>query len=108
MRIGVPGDAPTGAEVEVPVLQPERADGDVELADPGVGVDPADRPAVDTPGGRLQPAQVLDGGQLGSAGHRAGRKGGVEELGPAEPGAQVPLDGADQVDEAGVGLDPAQ
>ena len=52
--VGAPGDPPAGAEVQLAVLQPERADGHVELAPPGVGVDPARRPRSRRRGARAR------------------------------------------------------
>ena len=69
--VAVPGDAAAGAEVELPVLHPEGADGDVEVALLPVGVDPADRAAVDAAGHRLERGDLLEGGDLRRAGDRA-------------------------------------
>ncbi len=51
---------------------------------------------------------MVDGGQFGSARDRSGREGGVDQLGPAQAGTEAALDGADEVDEAGVGLHPTE
>ena len=64
------------------VVDPEGADGDVELALAAIGVDPADRAAVDAALDRLEPGDVVERGQLGRAGDRAGREGGVDERRP--------------------------
>ena len=59
-----------------------------------VGVDPADRAAVDAARRRLERGDVVERGELGRAGDRAGREGGVDRVGPAEAGPQPALDRA--------------
>src|SRR6478609_7728683 len=110
LGVGVPRDPGAGAEPEPPPagvvpLGPEGADADGEVGLPGVGVDPADRPAVRPAVHRLE---VTDGGQgtgLRRPGDRARRVGGREDVGPADALAQVPADGGDEVHEAGMRLD---
>ena len=54
-RVGAPGDAGAGAEAQqVRRVDPERADADGQLGGAAVGVDPADRAAVEAAGRRLQ------------------------------------------------------
>ena len=106
----VSAHSPSGSESQVMpppvpkwsslVLEPERADGDVEVALPSVGVDPADRAAVDAARHGLERGDVLEGGQLRRTGDRPGREGGVDGLGPAAARAQPALDRGHEVDEA--------
>ena len=95
-RRRVPGDAAAGAEVQPVVLDPERADGHVELALVAVGVDPPDGPAVDA---ARRPARAGRCGRaaasFGAPGDRAGRERGVDAARPTRPGAQPALDRAD-------------
>ena len=83
----VPRDAAAGAEADLAVGEPERADGDVEVALPAVGVDPADGAAVHLPRRRLEPGDGLEGGELRRAGDRPGRERGVDHRRPAAPRA---------------------
>src|SRR6476659_1117528 len=53
-RCRVPRDSAPGAEVHVPVVEPEGADGDVELAFSRVGIHPSDRAAVDVTAHRFE------------------------------------------------------
>src|SRR5262249_6727689 len=88
LRRRVPRDRAAGPEVKVPVVEPERADGDVELPALLVSIDSSDRAAVDVTIDRLQLLDVLDRSELRRPGHRTRRKGRRDQVGPAAPRAE--------------------
>ena len=83
------------------VLDPERADGDVEVALLAVGVDPADGAAVDAARHRLERGDVLERGELRRAGDRARRERGARWRRPSRSRAAAgPRTVRHEVDEA--------
>lgn len=96
-----------GAAGGLPV-DPEGADADGQLGRALVGVDPADAAAVGAARGGLQCLDDPQGGGLRGARDGAGREGGGEQLGPARTLGELPADGGDEVDQAGVLLHGAQ
>ena len=103
-----PGDAATGAEVQPPVLDPEGADGHVELALAAVGVDPADRTAVHAAGTGSSRAMRSSAASLGAPVTDPGREGGGDDVAPRHVRPQPAGHGRDQVHQARVVLDRAQ
>ena len=78
--IGVPDDAATHPEMDVPIRDRERADGErkIEVA---VRPDRAERSHGRSPADRLECRDVIDGRDLGSARHRTAGEGRLEQFG---------------------------
>ncbi len=103
-RVRAPGDAPAGSEMHLAPLEPEGADGNVQIATATVGVDPSDGPAIGAAGDGLEPVDELEGRQLGGSGDRAGREGRAEEFGPSHGGTESSPNRAHEVAQARVCL----
>jgi hypothetical protein len=105
--VGVGHDAAARAEPRPARRELEGADGDVELQAGDRGSE-ADRAGVGLAGGQLELVDDLERADLGGTGDRAGRERGPDQVAVGDAVGQRPLDGRDQVPDAGVGLGAEQ